>query len=43
VGWRQLIPVRWRSFGLLAMTSLLFLFDALVMLDYAIPLFYPLR
>jgi hypothetical protein len=43
LGWRQLIPVRWRNFGLLGMTSLLFLFDALVMLDYAIPLFYSLR
>jgi hypothetical protein len=43
LGWRQLIPVRWRGFGLLAMTSLLFLFDAMVLMDYALPFFYPLR
>ncbi len=43
LGWRQVIPVRWRNFGLLAMTSALFLFDAMVLLDYAIPFFYPLH
>ncbi|MCB0208671.1 MAG: hypothetical protein KDJ52_05060 [Anaerolineae bacterium] len=40
LGWRQLIPVGYRNWGLLALTSMLFLFDSLVLFHYIIPLFY---
>ena len=40
LGWRQLIPARRRNFGLLAITSILFLFDSLVLFNYIIPFFY---
>lgn len=40
LGWRQLIPVNWRSFGLVAITLVFFLFDTLVLFHYLIPFFY---
>ncbi len=40
LGWRQLIPLNWRSVGLLGITLALFLFDALVLFHYMIPFFY---
>jgi len=40
LGWRQLIPTRWRSTGLLALISAFFLFDSMVLFHYLIPFFY---
>lgn len=40
LGWRQLIPARWRSTGLLALVSAFFLFDSMVLFHYLIPFFY---
>jgi hypothetical protein len=40
LGWRQLIPQRWRNFGLLTITAALFLFDSFVLFNYIIPFFY---
>lgn len=40
LGWRELIPSAGRNFGLLAITTLLFLFDTLVLFGYIIPFFY---
>ena len=42
IGWRQLIPRNWRVEGLALMASFFFLFDAVAVLDYAVPFFYPL-
>ncbi len=40
LGWRQLIPSGWRTFGLLVLTVGLSLFDSLVLFNYIIPFFY---
>jgi hypothetical protein len=40
LGWRQLIPRTFRSFGLLGFTAAFFLFDTMVLFDYVIPFFY---
>ncbi len=40
LGWRQLMPRRWRGPGLLALTLALFLFDSLVLFNYITPAFY---
>ncbi len=40
IGWRRWIPSGWRLEGLAAFTGFLFLFDAVVLLDYALPVFY---
>lgn len=40
LGWRQIIPTSYRTTGLLALTAAFFLFDALVLFNYIIPLFY---
>lgn len=40
LGWRQLLPVRHRHTGLMAITIALFLFDSLVLFHYIIPFFY---
>ncbi len=40
LGWRQLIPVHWRNFGLLTITSFFFMFDTMVLFHYIIPFFY---
>jgi hypothetical protein len=42
IGWRELIPVGWRLEGLALLASFFFLFDAVVLLNYAVPFFYPL-
>jgi hypothetical protein len=42
IGWRQLVPKHWRREGLLVLTSFFFLFDAVVLLNYVLPFFYPL-
>ncbi len=42
LGWRELIPAKWRVEGLAALVTLFFLFDAAVLLNYAVPFFYPL-
>ncbi len=42
IGWRELIPQDWRVEGLALMVSFFFLFDAVTVLDYAVPFFYPL-
>ena len=42
IGWRELIPQNWRVEGLALMASFFFLFDAVTVLDYAVPFFYPL-
>jgi len=42
IGWRELIPQNWRVEGLALMASFFFLFDAMTVLDYAVPFFYPL-
>jgi len=40
-GWREWVPAGWRREGLAVMASAFFLFDAVILLDYAIPFFYP--
>jgi hypothetical protein len=40
-GWREWVPVTWRSEALVGIATFFFLFDAVVWLDYAIPFFYP--
>ena len=40
LGWRQLIPTRWRNPGLLTITAALFLFDTMVLFTYILPFFY---
>ncbi len=40
LGWRHLISPARRQFGLLAISTLLFLFDVLVLANYIIPFFY---
>jgi hypothetical protein len=42
IGWRELFPSNWRREGLALLASFFFLFDAVVLLDYAVPFFYPL-
>ena len=42
IGWRELIPRNWRVEGLALMASFFFLFDAVTVLGYAVPFFYPL-
>jgi hypothetical protein len=42
IGWRELIPPRWRLEGLALMLCLFFILDTAVLLDYAVPFFYPL-
>ena len=41
IGWREWLPAAWRRAGLIAMTSLFFVFDTAVLLAYALPFFYP--
>jgi len=40
-GWRALLPPRWQSIGALLIASFFLLFDTVVLLDYAIPWYYP--
>lgn len=42
IGWREVVPLRWRGESLAVLTSLFVVFDAAVLLDYALPFFYPL-
>jgi hypothetical protein len=42
IGWREVVPPRWRTEGLALIMSLFVVVDAAVLLDYAIPFFYPL-
>ena len=42
LGWRQWVPAGWRWQGLVLAISGLFLFDAVALLLYAAPFFYPL-
>ncbi len=42
IGWREMIPHRWRLEALAAFTVFLFLFDAAVLLAHVLPFFYPL-
>ncbi|MGC8879094.1 MAG: DUF2142 domain-containing protein [Anaerolineae bacterium] len=42
IGWREMIPHRWRLEALAAFTVFLFLFDTAVLLAHALPFFYPL-
>ncbi len=42
IGWRELIPSNWRAEGLALIVSFFFLFDAVVLLNYGLPFFYPL-
>jgi hypothetical protein len=40
-GWRTLLPVNWRNVGFLFIAGVLFLFDTMVWLTYALPWYYP--
>jgi hypothetical protein len=40
-GWKTLLPAVWRDAGFLTIAVLLFLFDTMVWLNYAIPWYYP--
>jgi hypothetical protein len=42
IGWREVIPPQWRREALAVLTSLFVVFDAAVLLVYALPFFYPL-
>ena len=42
LGWRQWVPTAWRRQGLALAASGLFLFDAVALLLYVVPFFYPL-
>jgi hypothetical protein len=40
-GWQALLPTRWRSAGAFFIAGFFVLFDTMVLLDYAIPWYYP--
>jgi hypothetical protein len=42
VGWRELIPRKWRIEGMALLVSFFFLFDTMALLNYGVSFFYPL-
>jgi hypothetical protein len=42
IGWREMVPCRWRREGLAVMAAFFVCFDTVVLLWYVIPFYYPL-
>jgi hypothetical protein len=41
IGWRELIPPKWRVEGVALLASFFFLSDTVVLLNYGVPFLYP--